>query len=424
MSAIPPQLPALEDTTYTPEQPVFVQLAADSLGAAATPDDGFDDIFDPAANGFPGGDVIINELDGLTADFTASTDAVAQPLDPSFEGDVAVSSLQGENLIGDLGQQGIDIQAQTLPDFPALSNIDIGAIAPGFISGDTNVAERAIAGTTIGVRADGLVAWYIDSREAEPIYVNISVDGSDWALFGSGRGGNQMLGFDPTGHFIAIQWQNARGILAQAYIDDRGETGDTQVIVPPATAIAGEITGGVVTLTAPPNAIPPVPAGLVPSGKLTVTNSGEVIWSTTNVKAANVVYTVDGGPEIFFSGSNSGDVTHFIMSLGHVYVWRLRDVSQGGTGAILAQQQITEAAAAPPLPATPQAPPVITQYATPAGIIQGTAQQALAVVTPPAGVTWQPRQTNTVAGPVTIYVPIDASGNNISGVYGTITPAL
>lgn len=71
------------------------------------------------------------------------------------------------------------------------------------------------------------------------------------------------------------------------------------------------------------------------------------------------------------------------------------------------------------IPALPTAPQTLS---TGAGIVTqslATAQQSA----PASGVTWVPQISQSANGPITILVPRDAQGNNLSGIYGTITPA-
>jgi len=372
MPAIPPSLPASAEMTYQVGDYQLESWVSDQLGDALTDADGFDAIFDDAANSFPGIDVVQTGLDPLIADFQDALTPLGVAADPGFEGDLAVQTDIGQKLVGGLADVGISIPTPTLSDFPALADIAPGALAPGFLQTDTMTAEREVGSTFVKITNDGNVSWYIQSTEADPVQVFAADDGADWVLWAEGRQGNANPDFIGPGHFTAFEWRNPRGILAQAYIDERGAVPQSQVNLTAsapaspvtfATEAAGlqttvsaaavlPPTGGVVTYAtglAPTTPQAP-PSGALPQGSITIDPAGYVTWTTANVTSARIDLSIDAQTPLTLAVTNSYSRFPVTFMPGHNYIFTLSDTSVLGAPVKLDQQTFAAPTAPPQLP--------------------------------------------------------------------------
>lgn len=463
--AVPPAIADADDQTYTPIGSNFTGLVADTLGNALTDQDGFDDLFDPTADAYPGPDIVAQGLDPLLEQFASDTATIGSDPDPSFEGDLTTALQQAANVTGAVSEVGINVQPGITDPFPDPGTITAGSTPPGFISTSSDTAVREVNDTFVAITPDGNISWYVNPSEPDPISVYAATDGGPWTLYAQSRQGNDNPAWIVPGHFFAFQWSNPNGVIAQAYLDLRGEQPQTQAIVPPSSAAAAQqqatATGvsadqvapglqpSAVNATVPapagsaPSSIPPVPAGLVPSGSFTLqvgvpaAGQGTIVWTSQNASNVGMYYSQDGAPAVEMGQGNSGSAVVALPAAGHVTVYTLQTAVAGSAPTVLDSQTLDYTAldensqpvnqqpAPTPAPAPATTAPLPTgqaTFSTPAGMITGTAADAVAAVGTPAGITWTPSVTNTASGPVTILVPVDANGQNVSGVYGTIVP--
>jgi len=399
MPAIPPSLPTSAEMTYQVGDYQLESWVSDQLGDALTAADGFDAIFDDAANSFPGVDIVQTGLDPLLADFQDALTPLGVAADPGFEGDLAVQTDIGLKLVGGLADVGINIPTPTLSDFPSLADIAPGALAPGFLQTDTMTAEREVGSTFVKITNDGNVSWYIQSTEPEPVQVLAADDGADWVLWAEGRQGNANPDFIGPGHFTAFEWRNPRGILAQAYIDQRGAVPQTQVNLfasaPASPVTFATVTAGLQTTVSAAAVLPPTdgivtfatglgptnpaapPAGALPQGSITIDPAGYVSWTTANVKSARLDLASDLASPLTLAVVNSYSRFPVIFMPGHNYVFTLYDMSVLGAPVKLDQQTF----AAPSAP--PQMPSVVGVVSNPQANPVGTADQLAAAATNP-----------------------------------------
>ncbi len=156
----------------------------------------------------------------------------------------------------------------------------------------------------IKATSEGDVSWSISFSSNARVFV--STDGDPEALFAEGQKGNQKADFIAPGRVF-------RFILRP--LDDG--------VVGPIVAIAVVDTRG-------------EPTG-EPTGQIEVASEGLVTWSTSNVAAARVYVSIDGGAESVFAEGTEGSIAATFIEPGHLYRFALRQLVNGLDGATLAQ---------------------------------------------------------------------------------------
>ena len=451
--AIPPDLLDPEQAEYQAVGSDFTGLVNDTLGNSMTGVDGFDAIFDPAADIFPGPDIVPLQLDPLISDFSGDVTALGVDPDPSFEADLAQALDLGANVTGSLYQEGIDVQQPLQDSLGGLVDLGAGGPPPGFILTSPDVAIEEIADSFVQITPDGTVSWYIQSTEPDPIGVYAATDGGPWTLWVENRQGNQSPGWIVPGHFYAFEWRSPNGVIAQAYLDLTGIIPQTLVVQQSASVAtnpvapqlsdvtAGEFAAATPQVAAPgvtqappgngPTQIPAVPAGLIPSGSLTVSpntsGQGSISWNSTNAAGAVVQVIVAGQPTVVLATGSSGTQAIGQSDPTLTYVFQLVNLLAGQPVQILASY--TVAAGSLPVPTPAVANPTPSEQGKPIPglyIYQGTSFAWTAGNPPVAGSgAGQPGLAVTDSTGAALVLPVGSQITSNSVAYtvgdGTLT---
>lgn len=149
----------------------------------------------------------------------------------------------------------------------------------------------------ISVTPEGLVTWRTRGATVARVFVRVD-DGAD-GLFAEDLSGSAQADFVVRGHVYVWTLRDV----------SEGEPG----------AVLATFT-----------------LDLRVSGSLNVTREGLVSWSTRNVQVAKVFVKVDGGEDSLFAEGVSGLVQADFVLPGNIYVWTLRDFTDGEPGRVLA----------------------------------------------------------------------------------------
>src|SRR6266581_5506131 len=111
----------LEDLDLSRTDFGFVKLAADSLGNAATDQDGTKELLEEAARGFTEGAALVASLDPeLTTHFAPLVEATHEQLAVESQ-QLAADLDKGDKL---LKEAGVEVQTETPPDAPKVTTLN------------------------------------------------------------------------------------------------------------------------------------------------------------------------------------------------------------------------------------------------------------------------------------------------------------
>ena len=161
----------------------------------------------------------------------------------------------------------------------------------------------------ISVTAGGTITWSSSYTPTAQVY--ISVDGGAEALLAENSSDSISVGFIAAGHRYTFNLHAFDNVTVGPVV--AGVTLDTR-------------TPGWGDVSSPdpqPTSSNTFPQTGDRSGTITVDATGHATWSATKVTNARVYISADGGPEILFSETPSGDQT-YTASSGHAYRFVLR----------------------------------------------------------------------------------------------------
>lgn len=309
----------------------FVSLATTTLGNAADSSDGFHNIFDPMANGYPGDDIGSQKLNEHIAALEDTGANLQTDPDPTFsDTQIAAQSWADQNIsdLTGVANASFPVQPVTQPNPedvlpPPEDTVKI-------ILEDGSELDELPA-NWIQIADDGTITWQAGEQAPEPIELDVDVDRQGFQLMHTERSGSDRPEWITSGHFYEFVLKAHGVIIAAKDLN----TVDNSTVPQPENATLITSTYSVkqpdgttkqVTVTTPPAALLAVAATIK-------------VWSTT-------------------AGLKSGDINAILKEVGL-----------------------------------------------------------------PVGVHWEPRVTQTENGPSVIFIPVDENGNNVSGIYGTVTPA-
>ncbi len=229
--------------------------------------------------------------------------------------------------------------------------INFNGVAPGFVGlfqlnarvPDDLAFDAAVAVGTLSVTREGLVTW--NTRNVVSARVSVKADGGDEQTFAEGPSGSLQADFVAQGHIYAWTLRDVSGgdpgvVLATFTLDLRGAgslnpSAKGRIFGQGIQELASAEVRLVIGAIESNHLLLPVRVPFI-YGRISVTTAGLVTWQTVGVTLARVLVHTDDGTDQVFSEDLNGSLQADFVTRGHVYFWRLLDVSGGDPGKILA----------------------------------------------------------------------------------------
>src|SRR5579885_1668926 len=216
-------LPAkLDDTFDFPTySPAFLPLANDTLGNAGDHTDGFDQLFNPVANSYPGDTIGSDILNPIIDNLASGSGDIATDPDEPFQSDVANNFTNADanaTLLTSIVNFDPTPQPITLPDE---SDLEDQAAAPILITLQNGSTIQQLPGNWITASADGTISWQAGEGAPDPIQLWLSVDGQPMVLFHQDRSGSDKPDWIVGGHVYYFELQSQVNPIANTTLDTR-----------------------------------------------------------------------------------------------------------------------------------------------------------------------------------------------------------
>lgn len=294
---------ALDDSfDFSVRDPQFLALAHELLGNIGEPSDGFDNLFTPVANGFPGPDIgsqilnpTIDSIEALTGDLDVSPD-------DQFEQDTAVAStLEQANIDALNSIINFDPNPPRITD-PGNTDDDPPITQGTQITLQSGEVINELPGNFVQCADDGTITWQAGESAPDPIELFLSVDGQDLVLFHGDRNGSDRPDWITAGHIFYFELHAAHYPIAANSLDTHdsnivpqdenttpipieikvlqpdGTVTTSTTVIPPAAPLTIDPAGTATHTPAPPK--PPPAALSVVSTSTTSTPSGDIVVNT------------------------------------------------------------------------------------------------------------------------------------------------
>lgn len=269
--------PITDDFDFPTTPPEFLQLALDTLGNVGDDSDGFNEIFDPVANAYPGDTIGSDSFDPLIAELENSAADIGTETDPTFNTDTATAQAWADSNRDWLNQF---ITFDPNPPMPTLPdpNTDLPP-ADGVVTIQLQSGQfiEQLPANWVRVADDGTVTWQAGESAPEPITLWLSVDLEEFKLFHADRSGSDTPDWFLPSHHYYFELRSQGFPIASGFLDTTADTaidGDPNV-VPIITIVPVQLPNGTIVtsiFTTPPaghpggegNPAPPPPPSPTP----------------------------------------------------------------------------------------------------------------------------------------------------------------